>query len=57
MATGDELRVICNLPPLPDGNGQAIPIRGAYYDLRIGARLQSMTTTEEDTNDEGNQSV
>ncbi len=57
MATVDELREIWNLPPLPDGKGQAIPIRGEYYDLRNGERLQSMTTTEEDTNDEGNQSV
>ena len=33
MATIDELREIWNLPPLPDGLGQKIPIRGEYYDL------------------------
>jgi len=33
MATIDELRAIWNLPPLPDGLGQKIPIRGEYYDL------------------------
>ena len=43
MASIDELREIWNLPPLPDGKGQAIPIRGEYYDLRNGERIQSMT--------------
>ena len=43
MATIDELREIWNLPPLPDGKGEAIPIRGEYYDLRNGERIQSMT--------------
>jgi len=33
MATIDELREIWNLPPLPNGLGQKIPIRGEYYDL------------------------
>lgn len=33
MATIDELREIWNLPPLPDGLGKKIPIRGEYYDL------------------------
>ena len=33
LATIDELREIWNLPPLPDGLGQKIPIRGEYYDL------------------------
>lgn len=47
MATLDELREIWNLPPLPDGQGQVIPIRGEYYDLRNGERIQSMTSTEE----------
>lgn len=43
MATIDELREIWNLPPLPEGMGEAIPIRGEYYDLRNGERIQSMT--------------
>lgn len=49
MATIDELREIWNLPPLPDGKGEAIPIRGEYYDLRNGERIQSMT--EDDTDE------
>ena len=48
MATIDELREIWNLPPLPDGKGEAIPIRGEYYDLRNGERIQSMTVTEDE---------
>lgn len=43
LATIDELREIWNLPPLPDDMGQVIPIRGEYYDLRNGERIQSMT--------------
>lgn len=57
MATIDELREIWNMPPLPDGKGEAIPIRGEYYDLRNGDRIQSMTVTEDDTDEQGNQSV
>ena len=34
LATIDELREIWNLPPLPDGMGETIPVRGEYYDLR-----------------------
>ena len=34
LATINELREIWNLPPLPDGLGDAIPVRGEYYDLR-----------------------
>lgn len=36
MATINELRAIWNLPPLPDGIGDKIPIRGEYYDLGDG---------------------
>ena len=36
LATIDELREIWNLPPLPDGLGEKIPIRGEYYDLGDG---------------------
>jgi len=36
LATIDELREIWNLPPLPDGLGKKIPIRGEYYDLGDG---------------------
>ena len=57
MASIDELREIWNMPPLPDGKGEAIPIRGEYYDLRNGDRIQSMTVTEDDTDEQGNQSV
>lgn len=46
MATIDELREIWNLPPLPDGKGNAIPIRGEYYDLRNGDRIQSMEESD-----------
>ena len=52
MATIDELREIWNLPPLPDGKGEVIPIRGEYYDLRNGGRIQSMTVTEEEEQSE-----
>ena len=51
MATIDELREIWNMPPLPDGKGEAIPIRGEYYDLRNGDRIQSMTVTEDNTDE------
>ena len=54
MASIDEMREVWGLPPLPDGKGEAIPIRGEYYDLRNGDRIQSMTATEDDTDDEGN---
>ena len=54
MASIDEMRDVWGLPPLPDGKGEAIPIRGEYYDLRNGDRIQSMTATEDDTDDEGN---
>lgn len=54
MATIDEMREVWGKPPLPDGKGKAIPIRGEYYDLRNGDRIQSMTATEDDTDDEGN---
>ena len=57
MASIDEMREVWGLPPLPDGKGKAIPIRGEYYDLRTGDRIQSMTATEDDTDDEGNQSI
>ena len=36
MATVNELREIWNLPPLPDGLGDVIPVRGEYYDLKEG---------------------
>ena len=52
MATLDELRQIWNMPPLPDGLGQVIPIRGEYYDLRNGERIQSMTVIDEGDGEE-----
>lgn len=33
LAMRDEIRDIWNLPPLPDGKGQTIPMRGEYYNL------------------------
>lgn len=36
LAMTDEIREIWNLPPLPDGLGKRIPIRGEYYDVRDG---------------------
>ena len=48
LATIDELREIWNMAPLPDGAGEAIPIRGEYYDLRNGERIMSMTGGNED---------
>lgn len=50
LATIDELREIWNMAPLPDGTGKAIPIRGEYYDLRNGERIQTMTGGNEDEN-------
>ena len=53
MASIDEMREVWGLPPLPDGKGEAIPIRGEYYDLRNGDRIQSMTVTEDEEVQEG----
>ena len=53
MASIDEMREVWGLPPLPDGKGEAIPIRGEYYDLRNGDRIQSMTVTEDEKVQEG----
>lgn len=39
LATVDEIRDVWNLPPLPDGAGQAVPVRGEFYDLRTGNRI------------------
>lgn len=36
LASIDEIREIWNLPPLPDGLGATIPVRGEYYDLATG---------------------
>lgn len=33
LALRDEIREMWNLPPLPNGLGQTLPIRGEYYDL------------------------
>lgn len=33
LAMRDEIRDIWNMPPLPDGKGQTIPMRGEYYNL------------------------
>lgn len=47
MATIDELREIWHLPPLPDGLGQKIPIRGEYYDLKDGGVLDEQDSGTE----------
>ena len=33
LMTRNEIRQIWNLPPLPDGIGDTLPVRGEYYDL------------------------
>ena len=33
LMTRDEIRQIWNLPPLPEGLGNTLPVRGEYYDL------------------------
>lgn len=52
MATIDELREIWNLPPLPDGTGQKIPIRGEYYDLGEGKPITPVNGGEENAPEE-----
>ena len=42
MATIDELREVWNLPPLPDGLGNKVPIRGEYYDLKTGKVIDKL---------------
>lgn len=44
LALVDEIRDIWSLPPLPDGQGQRIPIRGEYYDLRQGKTVSDSDT-------------
>lgn len=44
LAMVDEIREIWSLPPLPDGQGQRIPIRGEYYDLRQGKTVSDSDT-------------
>lgn len=53
LAMVDEIREVWNMPPLPDGKGKAVPVRGEFYDLMTGEKINS----EGVTNDEGNQSV
>lgn len=52
LATIDELREIWNMAPLPNGAGEAIPIRGEYYDLRNGESINSMAVTDDDGGEE-----
>lgn len=44
LAMVDEIRDIWSMPPLPDGQGQRIPIRGEYYDLREGKTVPDSDT-------------
>lgn len=46
MATIDELREIWNMAPLPDGLGEAIPVRGEYYDLRTNGEEGGIVNAE-----------
>lgn len=46
MATIDELREIWNMAPLPDGMGEAIPVRGEYYDLRTNGEEGGIVNAE-----------
>ena len=41
LASIDEIREIWNLPPLPDGLGETIPVRGEYYNLATGKEEQT----------------
>lgn len=41
LASIDEIREIWNLPPLPDGLGETIPVRGEYYNLITGKEEQN----------------
>lgn len=41
LASIDEIREIWNLPPLPDGLGETIPVRGEYYNLVTGKEEQT----------------
>jgi hypothetical protein len=29
------------MPPLPDGKGKAVPVRGEFYDLMTGEKINS----------------
>lgn len=49
LAMVDEIREVWNLPPLPNEKGKAVPIRGEFYDLMTGERIN---LTEEPSNDE-----
>lgn len=48
LAMVDEIRQIWNMPPLPDGQGQRIPIRGEYYDLRQGKQVSEPGTVKQE---------
>ena len=50
----DEIREIWNLPPLPDGQGEAYIIRGEYYNADEKLTEDEELTTEE-VNEDGNQ--
>lgn len=48
LAMVDEIREVWNLPPLPEDKGKAVPIRGEFYDLMTGERIN---LTEEPSNE------
>jgi hypothetical protein len=41
LAMVDEIREVWNMPPLPDGKGKAVPVRGEFYDLMTGEKINS----------------
>ena len=43
----DEIREIWNLPPLPNGEGQAYTIRGEYYFIDEGGKSQTIKKEKE----------
>jgi hypothetical protein len=45
----DEIREIWNLPPLPDGQGQAYTIRGEYYLMNSDGTFTREGVSEDDT--------
>lgn len=55
MVTRDEVRALFNLPPLPDGLGQTVPVRGEYYNVgdAVTETPAADQTGEEETENAG----
>lgn len=52
LAKVDEIREVWNLPPLPDGKGEAVPIRGEFYDLMTGEKINLEEGSNEQVTEE-----